>query len=108
MVVFTASHKAYADVVLDYLDPDKDLIDRRLYRESCVKTEEGVYIKDLRIIKNRNMKDIVIVDNAVYSFGFQLDNGIPILPFYDDKKDEEMLHLTTYLKTLSKMDDIRI
>lgn len=50
-----------------------------------MKTEEGVYIKDLRIIKNRNLKDMVIIDNAVYSFGFQLDNGIPILPFYDDK-----------------------
>ena len=70
VVVFTASHKAYADVVLDYLDPDRDLIDRRLYRDSCVKTEEGVYIKDLRIVRNRKMKDIVIIDNAVYSFGF--------------------------------------
>ena len=40
------------------------------------------------------MDDIVIVDNAVYSFGFQLENGIPIIPFYDDKEDEELLHLT--------------
>lgn len=70
IVVFTASHKAYADVVLDYIDPDRDLIDKRLYRESCVKTEDNVYIKDLRIIKNRKLKDMVIVDNAVYSFGF--------------------------------------
>jgi CTD small phosphatase-like protein 2 len=35
-----------------------------------MQTEEGVYIKDLSIIKNRNLKDIVIIDNAVYSFGF--------------------------------------
>jgi len=35
-----------------------------------METEEGVFIKDLRIIKNRKLKDIVIVDNAVYSFGF--------------------------------------
>lgn len=72
-----------------------------------MQTEEGVFIKDLRIIKNRNLKDIVIVDNAVYSFGFQLENGIPILPFYDDKKDEEMLHLINYLVCLSRHDDIR-
>jgi CTD small phosphatase-like protein 2 len=85
--VFTASHKAYADVVLNYLDPNNEVIEYRLYRDSCVQTEEGVYIKDLRVIKNRNMKDMVIVDNAVYSFGFQLDNGIPILPFYEDKTD---------------------
>jgi CTD small phosphatase-like protein 2 len=48
------------------------------------------------------MEDIVIVDNAVYSFGFQLENGIPIIPFYDDKEDEELLHLTQYLECLSK------
>ena len=65
-----------------------------------METEEGVFIKDLRIIKNRSLKDLVIVDNAVYSFGFQLDNGVPILPFYDDKLDEEMLHLIYYLKCL--------
>lgn len=107
MVVFTASHQSYADVVLDFLDPKRELIEHRLYRDSCMETEEGVYIKDLRIIKNRNLKDMVIVDNAVYSFGFQLDNGIPILPFYDDKADEEMLHLIYYLKCLVQFEDIR-
>jgi len=37
---------------------------------------------------------MVLVDNAVYSFGYQLENGIPIIPFYDDKEDEELLHLS--------------
>lgn len=68
--MFTASHKFYADVVLDYLDPQKELIHYRLYRDQCYQTADGVYVKDLRIIRNRNLKDMVIVDNAVYSFGF--------------------------------------
>ena len=70
VAVFTASHKFYADVVLDYLDPTGELIHYRMYRDSCFQTEDGVYIKDLRIIKNRELRDMVIVDNAVYSFGF--------------------------------------
>lgn len=70
MVVFTASHKFYADVVLDHLDPTGELIQYRLYRDSCYQTQDGVYVKDLRILKNRQLKDVVIVDNAVYSFGF--------------------------------------
>jgi CTD small phosphatase-like protein 2 len=37
-------------VVLDHLDPRRELIAHRLYRDSCIETEEGVYIKDLRII----------------------------------------------------------
>jgi len=54
------------------------------------------------------MKDLLIVDNAVYSFGFQLENGIPIIPFYEDKEDEELLHLTQYLDCiLQQGGDVR-
>lgn len=34
VIVFTASHQSYADAVLDFLDPDGDLIQKRLYRDS--------------------------------------------------------------------------
>ena len=61
----------------------------------------------MRIFQDWDLKDIVIVDNSVYSFAFQIDNGIPIIPFYDDKADEEMLHLVYYLGCLAKSDDVR-
>ena len=48
---------------------------------------KGVHIKDLRVIAGRDLKDVVLVDNAAYSFGFQLENGIPIIPYYDNKND---------------------
>ena len=80
VIVFTASHQNYADAILDHLDPTGTLIHHRLYRPSCVKTEEGVYIKDLRVV-NRDLKDVALVDNAVFSFGFQLDNGVPIAAY---------------------------
>ncbi len=67
--VFTASNKEYADTILDYIDPTGTLIQHRFYRESCIKTTDNVYIKDLRIFRNVHLKDIIIVDNAVYSFG---------------------------------------
>jgi CTD small phosphatase-like protein 2 len=44
-----------------------------------METQNGFFIKDLRIIENRELKDIIIVDNLVYSFGLQLTNGIPVL-----------------------------
>jgi CTD small phosphatase-like protein 2 len=50
---------------------------------------------------------MVIVDNAVYSFGFQLDNGIPIIPFYNNREDEELLHLINYINTLAFFNDLR-
>jgi len=69
VAVFTASHKWYADVILDYMDPKGIYFQHRLYRDSCIKTTENVYVKDLRIFKNVDMKDMILVDNAVYSFG---------------------------------------
>ena len=107
IIVFTASHGCYANVVLDYLDPKGQYIHHRLFRESCVATEEGVYIKDLRIISNRSLEDMVIIDNAAYSFGYQIDNGIPIIPFYENKLDEELRHLIPYLKFLNGVKDLR-
>mmetsp|Transcript_16281 Transcript_16281/g.16213 ORF Transcript_16281/g.16213 Transcript_16281/m.16213 type:complete len:230 (+) Transcript_16281:182-871(+) len=61
--VFTASNSFYADPVLDSLDPEHKYFTRRIYRESCV--HKGRYkIKDLRIFSNRNLKDIIIIDNS--------------------------------------------
>ena len=54
------------------------------------------------------MEDMVIVDNSVYSFAYQIDNGIPIIPFYHEQSDEEMLHLIFYLNCLATCEDVRI
>ena len=66
-----------------------------------------LYIKDLRIFHQKSLADIILVDNSVYSFAFQLDNGVPIVSYYNDKKDEEMLHLQFYLECLKDSDDVR-
>ena len=107
VVIFTAAQKAYADAILDYLDPENELIQYRLYRESCLKIE-GVYMKDLRIFNNRRIQDLVIVDNSAYSFGYHLDNGIPIISWHDDPYDKELFNLIHYLKILAKCEDVRV
>lgn len=48
-----------------------------------------MYCKDLRII-DRELKDMILVDNAAYSYAPQPDNGIPILPYYHGTTDYEL------------------
>ena len=81
----------------------------RLYRQHCVETQYGL-IKDLRIIGNRDLRDMILIDNSALSFAFNVNNGIPILPFFDDVQDEELKHLNYYLNCLrdSKVDDVRV
>lgn len=66
-----------------------------------------MYVKDLRVITGRDPEGIILVDNASYSFGFQLDQGIPIIPFYDSKQDSELLSLGRYLERLSRSKNPR-
>ena len=106
-MVFTASHPCYANVVLDHLDPDGTLIHHRLYRDNCIEVE-GIFIKDLRVISNRNLKDIVLVDNAAYSFGYQINNGIPIISWHEDPGDVELMNLMKYIKLLINVPDVRV
>lgn len=69
MVIFTAAEQTYADKIIDVIDPEKKYFVKRLYRQHCFKCEE-VYVKDLRIISDRDLEHIVIVDNSILSFGF--------------------------------------
>ena len=107
IVIFTASHICYANEVLNILDPDNKFISYRMYRDSCVKTEDGIFIKDLRVFGNRKISDILLVDNAFYSYGYQLANGVPILPFYNNKHDTELKDLTDFLLQIEKVRDVR-
>ena len=56
------------------------------------------------------MKDMAIIDNSALSFAFNVNNGIPILPFYDNIHDEEITHLSFYLTCLyeSRVVDVRV
>jgi CTD small phosphatase-like protein 2 len=93
---------------LDYIDPEHRYIQHRLYRQHCYLTPEGYYVKDLRVIANRRLSQMVLIDNSVYSFAYQLSNGVPIVPFYREPPlDEEMLHLIYYLSCLANVEDVR-
>lgn len=62
IIVFTASESVYAEKLLDILDPDRTLIARRAYRESCI-FSDGSYTKDLTIL-GVDLARIAIIDNS--------------------------------------------
>ena len=111
IVIYTASHQAYADAVLDFMDPKKKYFKYRLYRNNCSLVDvEGAkfYVKDLDILDEYyDLKDIVIVDNSVLSFAFHLHNGIPIVPYYDEDKDGSLYVVGLYLIHIFPENDLR-
>ena len=111
IAIYTASHKSYADAVLNFLDPENKYFYNRLYRSNCIDCKldgKDLYIKDMNIFEDFDLKDILIVDNSVMAFAYNLDNGIPILPYYDAEKDFELLFVAYYFESLYNCDDLRV
>ena len=111
IVIYSSSNRIYVDKILEFLDPEHLYFNYRLYQEHCYKftiNDKIYFTKNLNIFKNiANLKDIIIVDCSVLGFGFFLENGIPIIPFYDYKEDVELTILSYYLVNISSNYDLR-
>ena len=109
LAIFTASSQGYADTIINYIDPKNEFFKFRLYRDACIPIHKYLYIKDLRIIKNYNPNDIILMDNSLYSFINQPSNGMLIYSFYYNHKDNELINAKNFLiKYIYPSKDIRV
>ncbi|KAK8612850.1 hypothetical protein V6N13_092954 [Hibiscus sabdariffa] len=105
VIIFTASQSIYAEQLLDMLDPDRKFISRRVYRESCIFLD-GSYTKDLTVL-GVDLAKVVIIDNSPQVFRLQVNNGIPIMSWFNDPSDCALISLLPFLETLVDVDDVR-
>mmetsp|Transcript_10968 Transcript_10968/g.27711 ORF Transcript_10968/g.27711 Transcript_10968/m.27711 type:complete len:254 (-) Transcript_10968:14-775(-) len=104
VVIFTASQELYAAKLLSLVDT-KHVIRHHLYRDACQRLSDN-YLKELSVL-GRDLSKVIIVDNNPAAFGFQVDNGIPIVSWFDDSSDQCLLELLPFLRLLSTSEDVR-
>jgi len=102
-VLFTASLAKYADPVTDLLDK-WEVFSSRLFRESCV-FHRGNYVKDLGRL-GRELSKIIIVDNSPASYIFHPENAVPVVSWFDDMENKELLELIPFFEELSTAENI--
>ena len=103
--IFTASIKAYAEPLLIKLDKN-NLIQKKLYRESCTLSEDKKYIKDLNTL-NENLKNVILLDNNPNSYRYNKCNGLPIKTWHSEANDKELIKIIPFLTFLATVDDVR-
>ena len=104
VVIFTASISKYAGPLLDILDKNK-ICSYRLFREHCTLINTS-FVKDLKKL-GRDLKDVIIVDNSPMAYLLNSDNGLPILTWFDNRKDRELYKICPILDFLSSVPDVR-
>lgn len=80
VVLFTAAAQRHADAVLGVLDPDRRLIQHRLYGHHTVASPQWSWVKDLSRL-GRDLSQTLIVDDCNMAALFQLENWVSIPPF---------------------------
>ena len=116
--VYSASSKNYLNTIIKNIDKN-NIIKQCYCRDDCIMYVEDYeedfdkpnnkynYVKDLKKI-NKDLRNIVFVDNNTISFKLQEKNGIPIKSWYDDNEDLELYKLIPILKNLSGFYDVRV
>ena len=70
IVLLTASEKEYADLILDNIEKNHKYFAHRLFKDHCIVKEEVFLFKNLNVLTfNRDISNIVIVDNSVRNYG---------------------------------------
>ncbi|CAD8113957.1 unnamed protein product [Paramecium sonneborni] len=106
VMIFTASYDIYANQVINILDPHNNLC-CRIFRDNCISVDDNHLIKHLGVL-NRDLKNVAIIDNSSCSFAHHLENGIPIVSFYNDEKDNQLIKLYRYLcQYILPAEDVR-
>lgn len=106
IIIFTAAEESYGYQALDSLDRDRRYVSKLLGRSHCIYIPQGLWVKDLRIFADRALDEILIADNSILSFSFQLANGIPVMAYDGSSEDDELLVLIDYLEELYEQENI--
>ena len=108
LIAFTAATKEYAEPIIRAIECKDKIFDYKFYREHAVIVNKD-FVKDLSRI-GRSLSRIVIVDNMPMNFRLNENNGIAIIPYYyQDKEDTALLQLGNILRNIAmeRGDDIR-
>jgi TFIIF-interacting CTD phosphatase-like protein len=107
IMIFTASTKDYADLIINVVDPNNEFIKQRFYRDHTSIMNMEV-VKDLTKIK-KDLSKVILVDNLSSNFKLQPYNGLHIKTWTDDIHDKQLVYLAKILRSFidDKIEDVR-
>lgn len=108
IIIYTSLDEEFTTALIKKkLDKKGVIVSAVLPKKYCFK-KNGYYIKDLRILKNRNLSKVVYLDSSVISSCNQMDNSLIIPPYSSDKNDRVLFGVLDKLKSMANERDVRV
>ena len=107
IIIYTSIESNLAlSIIRGKLDEQKIYVDNIIPQSYCLKVNDR-WVKDLRVFKNKELKNMLFISSSLTSLPNQMENLIYIKPFYGNKEDTELYNVAKLLKSISKTSDIR-
>lgn len=108
LCIFTYSIRAYADQIIDLIDPN-GLVKYRLYRENCVQfygeSNSFVIVKDLSRV-GKPLSNVLLLDNTKPTGLWQRNNFLFVESFFGESNDSVLATIIPLLEHLASCEDI--
>ena len=97
IIIFTKFEPEFSIDILSTICSDADLVDSLLCKENCSLLGDKT-IKELKIIQNRQKKNILILDHELSMWPFDIQNVVPLEPFFGSPQDIQLLFIFDLLR----------
>ena len=87
LILFSYGTPNYVDSIIKIIEKNEKFFEYILDRNH-VTYDNGNYVKDLNML-NRDLKNIIIIDDSSKFFKFHKENGICVKPFYGDIENDK-------------------
>ena len=88
LVLFSFGTNEYVSPIIKNIEKNEQFFEHILYREHVTYDDNGNIFKNLNLL-NRDVKNILIVDDNYKNFKYHKSNGICIKPFYGDSNNDK-------------------
>ena len=88
LILFSFGTSNYVDSIIKVIEKNEKFFEYILDRNHCCIYENGDCIKNLNML-NRDLKNIIIIDDTSNYFKLHKENGICIKPFYGDIENDK-------------------
>ena len=109
IILYSSGTLIYLNEILNVVEEFKANITHILSRNNCYSINNEIFLKSAKILENREIENIIVVDDSFWVYPQDLDNVLHIKAFdlQTYTKDNELQEKLIFLLSILQFEDVR-